>query len=231
MAQVRGTDRHVIGTSAQRRAIVVNRHQLLLDALVRLLTDEGMQIVGTALAVEATIALAEATQPDVAVIDLTLDRAKHVELLARLRAACPSVKIVVLSGSASDGDIRRALAGGADAYLSESADPADIRVVLRQTLHQSIYLAHASSEADKTEATEGPRLTPREREILALVAQGDSNAEIARTLWVTEQTVKFHVSNIYRKLGVGNRTEATRYAFERGLALLDARSREGGGDE
>jgi DNA-binding NarL/FixJ family response regulator len=195
---------------------------MLVDVIARLLVDEGIEIVGTALAAEETVDLAEGTQPDLAVIGLTLDRAKNVEILSRLRATNPRLKIVALLSS--EDEIRFALAGGADACLSESAEPDDIRVVVRQVARQSIYLAPSGAEAGGPEAAADPELTSRQREVLGLIARGASNAEIAAMLWVTERTVKFHVSNIYRKLGVDNRTEATRRAFERGLAGVDDRS-------
>ncbi len=198
---------------------------MLVDVIARLLADEGIEIVGTALAAEETVALAEGARPDLAVVGLTLDRAENVELLSRLRATNPRLKIVALLGS--EDEIRFALAGGADACLSESAEPDDIRVAVRQVVHQSIYLAPGGPEAGKQETGGESALTSRQREILGLIARGASNAEIAAMLWVTERTVKFHVSNVYRKLGVDNRTEATRRAFELGLAGVDERSKHG----
>jgi len=115
--------------------------------------------------------------------------------------------------------VHATLAAGAAAYVLKTADPEDLAVAVRQTFAQSVYFADGRSGVRTVErvAEQPARLTQREREILQLVAQGDSNAQLARTLWVTEQTVKFHLSNIYRKLEVANRTEASRWAHLHGF--------------
>ena len=110
---------------------------------------------------------------------------------------------------------------GAVAAVSRTSRREDIALAVRQAFEPSIYLAHAfvTSPARAQPDPRGPggELTKREREILQLVAEGYSNGRVARLLWVTEQTVKFHLSNIYRKLEVGNRTEASRWAQRNGL--------------
>ena len=154
LAHPPGSGRDADGTEVRRRAIVANRQQMLVDVIARLLADEGIEIVGTALAAEETIALAEGTRPDLAVIGLTLDRAENIEILSRLRTTNPNLKIVALSSS--EDEIRFALAGGADACLSESAEPDDIRVVVRQVARQSIYLAPSDGEAGSPETAADP---------------------------------------------------------------------------
>ena len=117
------------------------------------------------------------------------------------------------------------LRAGAWAYVLKSAEPDDIAVAVRQAFVHSIHFTRTLESADPGwgSAARSPDepavsvLTRREREILALVAEGHSNAAMAKRLWVTEQTVKFHLSNIYRKLDVPNRTAATRWAHEHGL--------------
>jgi DNA-binding NarL/FixJ family response regulator len=106
--------------------------------------------------------------------------------------------------------------------LRERAEPEDLAAAIRQTLCRSIYLPNATSAVDESLQAlrlsgDEPELTRREVQILRLVAEGHSNAQVARILWVTQQTVKFHLSNIYRKLGVANRTEASRWAQLHGL--------------
>ena len=129
--------------------------------------------------------------------------------------------------------IDAALEAGAVAYVVKTVHPDDFAAAIRQAFEHSIYLAGATAmpptvtaAAPSAPATDDwCGLTRRELEILQLVAEGHSNAQLARMLWVTEQTVKFHLSNVYRKLGVSNRTEASRYAMRRGLlrsSLLDA---------
>jgi DNA-binding NarL/FixJ family response regulator len=117
--------------------------------------------------------------------------------------------------------IDAALQAGASAYVVKSAHPDDFASAIRQTFSHSVYFANARrSNGDKPDANvsaDHADLTKREREILRLAAEGHSNAQLARMLWVTEQTVKFHLSNVYRKLNVSNRTEAARWAQVHGL--------------
>ena len=123
--------------------------------------------------------------------------------------------------------IDAALVAGVSAYVVKTAHPEDLASAVRQAFSHSVYLAGRRNLAPapvepKVEAADEPGLTRRELEILRLVAEGQSNAQLARMLWVNEQTVKFHLSNIYRKLDVANRTEASRWAQIHGL--LDGRS-------
>jgi NarL family two-component system response regulator LiaR len=112
-----------------------------------------------------------------------------------------------------------ALNAGASAYLAKTADADDVAHAVRQTFHHSLYLASSQLrlQAVSPQADDAHHLTRRESEILRLVAEGMSNAQIAQMLWVTEQTIKFHLSNVYRKLHVSNRTEASRWAQLNGL--------------
>jgi DNA-binding NarL/FixJ family response regulator len=138
------------------------------------------------------------------------------------------LRAVVLAEAFDQGESEAALAAGAFAYILETTHPADIRAAIRQGFQTSVFLGSgqtAQRGSDTPISPEGrERLTNREQEILGLVAEGRSNGEVARILWVTEQTVKFHLSNIYRKLGVANRTEAGRWAQLAGL--LDTGSRD-----
>jgi DNA-binding NarL/FixJ family response regulator len=129
----------------------------------------------------------------------------------------------VLSASSETADIDAAFASGAAAYVFKTARPEDVASAVRQAFDASVFLAPVHAAAMQ-QARPGPRerdndpgLTKRESEILRLVSEGHSNNELARMLWVTEQTVKFHLSNIYRKLDVSNRTEAGRWAQTHGL--------------
>ena len=121
--------------------------------------------------------------------------------------------------------IDAALAAGAAAYIVKTAHPDDVASAVRQAFDHSVYLPGGplavgeplAPEAQPARAARPGGLTRRELEILRLVAEGHSNSQLARMLWVTEQTVKFHLSNVYRKLGVANRTEASRWAQVNGL--------------
>ncbi len=132
------------------------------------------------------------------------------------------MKVIILSMFEDSEHIDQALQRGADGYVVKSIQPLDLPSTIRQVVEGAVHLRGVATAAAPGEATvaEGPArptgsdvLTDRELTILKLVAEGLSNLDIANRLFVTEQTVKFHLSNIYRKLGVGNRTEATRYAY------------------
>jgi DNA-binding NarL/FixJ family response regulator len=130
------------------------------------------------------------------------------------------MKVIVLSMYEDRALVEAAFAAGAFAYVLKSADPDDLRAAIRQAFEPSVFFAPelADNEAEPAESPPvDPGLTRREIEILRLVAEGYSNAQLAKMLWVTEQTVKFHLSNIYRKLDVANRTEASRWAQVHGL--------------
>jgi DNA-binding NarL/FixJ family response regulator len=125
----------------------------------------------------------------------------------------------VLSAHEDAQRIDAAFTAGASVYCGKRAAPDDLASAIRQAFEQSIYYAWtgtgpAAATGDQQDLV---GLTRREREILTLVAEGHSNAQLAKMLWVTEQTVKFHLSNIYRKLDVSNRTEASRWAQLHGL--------------
>jgi DNA-binding NarL/FixJ family response regulator len=122
----------------------------------------------------------------------------------------------MLSASTSGDLIDAALRRGASAYVVKSVDPDDLPATLRQALEGNVHTA-IGLEDDRTSGAKALGLTDREVTILGALARGLSNDEIAKEFWVAPQTVKFHLTNIYRKLGVKNRTEATRLAYQHGL--------------
>ena len=124
---------------------------------------------------------------------------------------------VMLSASTSPELIETALRRGATAYILKSVEPADLASTIRQALDGNVFSTAGLPEANEPIGAKAAGLTDREVTILRSLARGSSNEEIAKELWVAQQTVKFHLTNIYRKLGVKNRTEATRYAYQQGL--------------
>ncbi len=137
--------------------------------------------------------------------------------LSLLRKRFPKVKAVVLSVFSDPEHIQAALKSGACGYIVKSIDPRDLASALRQAMEGTVFHALGMPEGDGQQAARGAGLTEREIVILQAVARGLSNRAIGRELWVTEQTVKFHLTNIYRKLDVSNRTEAARCAYRLGL--------------
>jgi DNA-binding NarL/FixJ family response regulator len=143
-----------------------------------------------------------------------------LECVAELKRCRPEVKTVVISASDDRASIDSALLAGASAYILKSVSPMDIPSVLRQASAGAVYhvpSAPLPSNGDLLAAS-GPDLTPRETTILMAVAGGLTTKAISQDLWLSEHTVKFHLTNIYRKLGVSNRSAAVRYAFENDLA-------------
>jgi DNA-binding NarL/FixJ family response regulator len=139
--------------------------------------------------------------------------------LDRIAARYPGTKVVVLSVSSDPEMIQAAFTHGACGYLVKSIDLADVASAIRQALDGTTYQAVGLPAHDEASAADVAGLTERELTILKGVARGLGNKAIAKELWVTEQTIKFHLTNIYRKLKVGNRTEAARWAFAHGVVI------------
>ena len=136
-----------------------------------------------------------------------------ITCIAMARERVPHLRAVVLSEETSSDYIDKALEAGAVAYVVKSAYPDDLASAVRQAFGSSVYFVGTRPRTAPHQGAVRPEtldLTRREQEILQLVSEGHSNAHLAKLLWVTEQTIKFHLSNIYRKLGVSNRTEAAR---------------------
>jgi DNA-binding NarL/FixJ family response regulator len=208
--EIREIEHDYVGT-----AVLVDEHPILLDGLERVLADAGIQIVGKATAPETALELIVATAPTIVVasLELTTSQMDGIEFLVRVQELAPKVRIVALSGHYDPFHLSSAIAAGAHAYVPKTAAPAELAETIRNCC------SGPPSRAPEVPPA-GPDLTGRELEILHLVARGHTNAEIAERLWVTKWTVKFHLANAYRKLGVSNRTQAARYVFDRGLSSL-----------
>jgi len=156
-------------------------------------------------------AVAEAG-PDVVLVDEMTWSANAVARIAEVRRAIPATKIIVLTAEAGAAWLADAVRAGADAAIAKTVQPTTLGMLVREISAGTIHHAFGHHRVAVGVDAGHDKLTPRELEILRLVASGASNGLIARQLWVTEQTVKFHLSNVYRKLGVANRTEASHYA-------------------
>jgi DNA-binding NarL/FixJ family response regulator len=208
--------------SGERTAVVLDEQPLWLEAMEQLLRRVGVSIVGKTTEPEEALDLVEENRPDILLVDFGVSDGDldAVECVRKAKEVHPELKTVVLSATDQPQHIASAFAAGASVYCVKTAAQDDLMAGIRQAFAASIYLAHSASAPAPREsvaAMETPELTRRELEILRLVAEGHSNSQLARMLWVTEQTVKFHLSNIYRKLNVANRTEASRWAQLRGL--------------
>jgi DNA-binding NarL/FixJ family response regulator len=212
------------GRVGQHVAVVLDRQPLWLSAIAEVLERAGFDVAGTTVSEAILLQLVRERRPDALIFEPEACTSSTERFVTAARAARPELKAIAVSSAEDEDSIRRTLAAGANAYVLKRAQAEDIAVAVRQTFAHSIHLARnlqpvgTVSNGSKHEDSTVVPLTRREREILALVAEGHSNAAMARQLWVTEQTVKFHLSNIYRKLDVPNRTAATRWAHEHGLA-------------
>jgi DNA-binding NarL/FixJ family response regulator len=205
------------------RVAIADDHRLMLDGIKRALeTAPDIEVVGEAMSGDEMLALLPKVNPDVVILDLRMPNGDGLDTLTRIRQDHPGMKVIILSMFEDSEHIDQALQRGADGYVVKSINPLDLPSTIRQVVEGAVHLRGVATVAAPGEGTGGagaPRqtgsdvLTDRELTILKLVAEGLSNLDIANRLFVTEQTVKFHLSNIYRKLGVGNRTEATRYAY------------------
>ena len=144
-----------------------------------------------------------------------------LELLGRIYEVSPETRAIVLSAYRDEARIEAALAAGAVAYVVKSVSAQDLAYAMRQAFAHSVFVPSSRpglrGPAQHANGDVPAGVTRREAEILRLVAEGYSNADVAKMLWIAEQTVKFHLSNIYRKLDVSNRTEASRWAQLNGL--------------
>lgn len=208
-----------------RTAVLMEPHPLCHTAIASLLARCDTKVVGAATTASSTHALLEEHSPDVLVaeLDLVEGRKAALAVIARARRANPDLTVIVLSGTNDAELIDAAFEAGASAYILKTTDPDSVATAIRQAFEPSIYLARpreSKATATATATRVVPQLTRRELEILRLVSEGRSNRQVGQVLWVTDQTVKFHLANIYRKLGVGSRYDAARWAQEHGV--LDA---------
>lgn len=207
-------------------AVIFDQQPLWLDALGSVLQRIDVGVAGLAVTANEALEAIERTRPDLFLCEAFPEGDHHETgaFIRRARELVSNLKVIVLSSRRDPEAITEALSAGVVAYVVKTAHPDDIASAVRQAFDHSIFFAGTPGHQPVAPAVKAediaPGLTRREVEILQLVSEGHSNAQLARMLWVTEQTVKFHLSNIYRKLDVANRTEAARWAQVHGL--LDA---------
>jgi DNA-binding NarL/FixJ family response regulator len=195
------------------RLVIIADHAVTAEALRReVVSGATFEVVGYVDGRRPSGDVIAHARPDVVLIDEMPDRAQTLARTREARTAAPHAKLVLTTGRVDRVWPAEAVAAGIDAAISRRMQPGCLGLVLREVVRGNIF--HAFERLPQPDA---PGLTARELEILQLVAAGAANARIARKLWVTEQTVKFHLSNVYRKLGVANRTEASHYAHVNGL--------------
>ena len=204
------------------RVVLVDDHPLFVEALRAAVERAGIEVAGTASRGDELMKLMETVDADAVLLDLAMPGLDGYECLDQLRDRYPKTRVIVVSATDDEENIRRALDSGAVCFVGKATDPNDLAGAVHVLLSDSIHLevprsARPGPRASRTNGAAAALLTPRELEILRLASDGLSNSEMAKQLWVTDQTIKFHLSNIYRKLEVSNRTGASRWAREHGL--------------
>ncbi len=206
------------------RIVVADDHPIVRAGIVGLLeTAEGIEVVGEAADGAEAVALAESERPDLVLMDLRMPGVDGASATASIVAAGHGTRVLVLTTYETDDHILEAIEAGASGYLLKAAPQAEILAGIRAVAAGETVLAPSIAaklvsrvRADAASAPV-PSLSPREREVLALVAAGRSNPEIARTLYLGEATVKTHLLHVFEKLGVNDRTRAVTRAMELGL--------------
>ena len=216
------------------RVVAADDQRVVREGLALLLSLlPGVEVAGTAADGNEALALVARERPDVVLMDLRMPGLDGVAATRRLRAEHPSVKVIVLTTYADDRSVVGALQAGADGYLTKDAGGDEIRQALERVLDGQAVIDPSVQrllvDAVLAGAPQGPRdqpkeapvadgLTPREAEVLGLIAAGLSNAEIAARLVVSEATVKSHINHLLPKIGARDRAQAVSYAYQHGLA-------------
>lgn len=206
------------------RVVLADDHQLFREGLRGMLESAGMVVVGEAADAGQAVALAHELQPDVLVMDLEMGASSGLQALGVLASEAPGVRVVVLTVSTDRSDVLRALAAGARGYLLKDAPANQFTTGVRQAAEGQIVLSSEVAGALKEHGCSGAQgvrestvLTPRETEVLRLIADGADNVSIGRELSISHHTVKRYVKNIFEKLGVHSRVQAAVHAVRVGL--------------
>jgi DNA-binding NarL/FixJ family response regulator len=200
--------------------VLVDEHPLWLDTVAQVVADLGVQVIGKVTRASEALTIVTEHSPDLLITGIRMPEGEidGIALVRESLLRVPDMEAIVLSMYDDAEHVEASFNAGASAYVLKSTHPDDLKSAIRQAFEPSVYFASDGRSSEKPlKSLDDVGLTRRELEILQLVAEGDSNAQLAKMLWITEQTVKFHLSNIYRKLGVSNRTEAARWAQLHGL--------------
>jgi DNA-binding NarL/FixJ family response regulator len=213
------------------RVVVADDQRVVRDGLSMLVgLIDGVEVVATACDGIEAVERAESERPDVVLMDLRMPRMEGVEATRQIRTALPDTQVLVLTTYADDESLFPALQAGARGYLTKDASAEEIEHAIRALVAGQTHLDPAVQQRLVTAALDARSdpstrvqalpddLTPREAEVLKLIAGGRSNAEIAEALVVSHATVKSHVNRIFYKIGARDRAQAVRYAYEHGIA-------------
>lgn len=205
--------------------LVVDEHELIRGGLRRAFEAEGdCDVIGEAATIAEATRLMTLLNPQIIVLEARLPDGNGIETARKLRTRLPDLGIVILAGKSNDSRLFEALDAGASAFVTKSSPVDDVVAAVR---HAAVS-PHTFTSSDLAEAMKrrlspsGPQLSPREREVLQLLADGLSVAQISRDLFISESTTKTHISKLYEKLGAGNRAQALMSALRLGLLRQSA---------
>ena len=203
------------------RVLIADDHPAVRAGLAAvILAENDLVVVAQAENGDQAVALYREHRPDLVLMDLRMPVLGGVEAIRRITAEFPEARVLALTTYQGDADVRRALDAGARGYLLKHMLMTEVIDAVR-AVHGGAWVIPPSLAASLAQHPERTALTPRELEVLELVAKGLSNKEIALAIGRTEETVKIHLKSIYAKMKVGHRTEAVRMALSRGLVHLD----------
>jgi DNA-binding NarL/FixJ family response regulator len=199
------------------RILIAENHTVVRDGLIAILAQEhDMEVVAETGNGRQAVDLWNAQRPDVTMMDLQMPGLDGVNAILAIRAADPNARTIILTTFDGDEDIYRGMRAGAKAYMLKDVGREELFRCIRE-VHAGATFVPAVIGAKLAERLHSNRLTPRELEVLGLLAQGKPNKRIGAALFVSEVTVKSHVQSIFRKLNVLSRTEAVAVATRRGL--------------
>jgi DNA-binding NarL/FixJ family response regulator len=208
------------------RVLIVDDHAVVREGLRTFLElQDGLEVIGEAGDGEEAVSLAESLHPDVVLMDLVMPKLDGVGAMREVRDRVPETRVIVLTSFLDDDRLLPAIEAGAAGYLLKDVEPAELARAVRAAHAGEALIApsvaarllSAFAERPRVAAAEPERLTPREHEVLGLIAAGRSNKRIAFELGISEKTVKTHVGHLLAKLGVTDRTQAALLAVREGL--------------
>ncbi|SDX11857.1 two component transcriptional regulator, LuxR family [Paenibacillus sp. CF384] len=201
------------------RIAIVDDHHVVRKGLIAVLAqEEGIEIIGEAETVEEAVQLIETTEPDLAIVDIRLGDQCGFDVVEQLRDH--SCRFMMLTSSAAEADIRRAEECGVDGYVLKDSMPEELLLAIKMIDRGRKYFDQGLMDVLIRKDPDDPleKLTPKERNVLSSLGEGLSNSALAQKLMISESTVKKHISNIFQKLQVNDRTQAALYAQSRGVA-------------
>jgi two-component system response regulator NreC len=216
---------------AKIKILLVEDHAVMRQGLKALLAEEAdIEVVGEASQGREAVRQVSAVRPDLILMDVSMPQLNGIEAARQIRGLQPEVKIVALSMYANEEYVFQMLQAGASGYVLKQADSAEVLAAIRAAMAGDSFLSSGISRARIDEYIHRARargeddfdlLTPREREVLQLLAEGQSNQEIAQHLHISVKTVETHRSNMMHKLGASHKTDLIKYALRKGWASLD----------